>query len=161
MSDPTAPVMQDMAAKDRFVNKDQGDTLGGLTGLGSHEEQLRAEAEKNRPLTRWEKKKKRILGESSALKKNFFMGFLMGGAVGGLMGGLTGTYFAFQYRQFSLIPMMALTSGCSFGFFMGIGAIMRSGEMKDRNGEEDKDYQIKTIERNGEIKYQAMYRVEQ
>ena len=56
--------------------------------------------------------------------------------------------------------MMALTSGCSFGFFMGIGAIMRSGEMKARNGEEDSEYQIKTIQKNGEIKYQAMYRVE-
>ena len=57
--------------------------------------------------------------------------------------------------------MMALTSGCSFGFFMGIGAIMRSGEMKARKGEDDSEYQIKTIQKNGEIKYQAMYRVEE
>ena len=106
-----------------------GQSFGGMAGLGSHEEQLRLEAEKNRPLTRWERKKKRILGESTVLKRNFGMGFLMGGSVGALMGGLTGTYFAYQYRQFSLIPMMMLTSGCSFGFFMGIGAIMRSGEM--------------------------------
>ena len=91
------------------------------------------------------------------LKRNFGMGFLMGGAVGGLMGGLTGTYFAFTYRQFSLIPMMALTSGCSFGFFMGIGAVMRSGEMKGNN-DEDREYQIKTIQ-NGEVQYQPMYTV--
>ena len=143
--------------KDKFdeAAKDQSQTLGGLTGLTSHLEQIQEEKEKNRPLTRWEKKKKRIMGESSALKRQFGMGFLMGGAVGGLMGGLTGTYFAFQYRQFSLIPMMAITSGCSFGFFMGIGAVMRSGEMSN----EDHQYQIKTIQ-NGEVKYQAMYRVE-
>ena len=95
MSDPTAPVMQDIAARDTYAKEDQGDKLGGMAGLTSHMDQLSAEAEKNRPLTRWEKKKKRILGESTVLKKNFFTGFLMGGAVGGLMGGLTGTYFAF------------------------------------------------------------------
>ena len=55
------------------------------------------------------------------------MGFMMGGCVGALMGGLTGTYFAFKFRQMSLIPIMALTSGGSFGFFMGVGATLRSG----------------------------------
>ena len=54
------------------------------------------------------------------------MGFMMGGTVGAVMGGLTGSYFAYQHRQFSLIPLMALTSGGSFGFFMGIGAVLRS-----------------------------------
>ena len=60
------------------------------------------------------------------------MGFMMGGTVGALMGGLSGTYFAFQYRQMSLIPLMALSSGGSFGFFMGVGAIMRSGDMQQK-----------------------------
>tara|TARA_B110000285_G_C14630020_1_gene382954 strand:+ start:73 stop:399 length:327 start_codon:yes stop_codon:yes gene_type:complete len=105
---------------------DAKQNFGGMSGLTSHEEQLEADRIKNRPLTRWERKKKRIMGESTTLKKNFGMGFLMGGSVGALMGGLTGTYFAYQYKQFSLIPMMMLTSGASFGFFMGIGAIMRS-----------------------------------
>ena len=99
-----------------------------MFGLDSKEEELRLEAEKNRPLTRWERKKKRILGESGNMGKNFTMGFMMGGAVGCLMGGMTGTYFALQYRQFSLIPLMMLTSGGSFGFFMGVGAVMRAGE---------------------------------
>ncbi len=40
---------------------DTGQSLDGMAGLTSHEEQLAAEAEKNRPLTRWERKKKRIL----------------------------------------------------------------------------------------------------
>ena len=70
---------------------------------------------------------KRIFGESKKLRNAFFTGFMMGGTVGALMGGLTGTYFALKFKQFSLIPLMAVTSGGSFGFFMGIGAIMRSG----------------------------------
>ena len=94
MNDPTAPMMKDIAEKS-VQQTSQGDSLGGMSGLFSHEEKLKEEAEKNRPLTRWERKKKRILGESTVLKRNFGMGFLMGGAVGGLMGGLTGTYFAF------------------------------------------------------------------
>ena len=77
---------------------DSKQNFAGMKGLGSHEEQLEAEAIKNRPLTRWERKKLRIMGESSTLKKNFFMGFLMGGSVGALMGGLTGSYFAYQYK---------------------------------------------------------------
>ena len=112
------------------LEKSSDDIRGGMVGLGSHLDKLKEEEEKNRPKTRWERKMDRIFGEATVIRKNFFMGFLMGGAVGCLMGGLTGTYFAFQYRQFSLIPLMALTSGGSFGFFMGIGAIMRSGEAK-------------------------------
>ena len=109
-------------------NTNVGDKLQGMMGLSSHMQKLKEEEEKNRPPTRWERKMNRIFGEATAIRKNFFMGFMMGGCVGCMMGGLTGTYFALQYRQFSLIPIMALTSGGSFGFFMGIGAIMRAGE---------------------------------
>jgi hypothetical protein len=124
----------------------KGDGLQGMMGLGSHLEKLKEEEEKNRPQTRWERKMNRIFGEATVIRKNFFMGFMMGGCVGALMGGLTGTYFAFQYRQFSLIPLMALTSGGSFGFFMGIGAIMRSGEGQERIKSEDGTYTIKTLD---------------
>ena len=66
-----------------------------MMGLSSHLEKLKAEEEKNRPPTRWERKMTRIFGEAVAIRRNFFMGFMMGGCVGALMGGLTGTYFAF------------------------------------------------------------------
>ena len=66
-----------------------------MQGLTSHEEFLAAEAEKNRPPTRWERKMNRIFGEATSSRNNFVMGFRMGGAVGARMGGLTGTYFAF------------------------------------------------------------------
>ena len=98
-----------------------------MKGLSSHIDQLKEEEEKNRPPTRWERKMNRIFGESKKIRNSFLTGFMMGGTVGALMGGLTGTYFAFKFKQFSLIPLMAITSGGSFGFFMGIGAIMRSG----------------------------------
>ena len=69
-----------------------------MTGLGSHLDQMKEEAEKNRPLTRWERKMARMFGEAAQTRKNFQMGFMMGGMVGGLMGGMTGTYFAFMHR---------------------------------------------------------------
>ena len=50
----------------------------------------------------------------------------MGAVVGGIFGGLTGLYYAVQTRSLMYIPMIMLTSGGSFGFFMGVGMIMRS-----------------------------------
>ena len=94
MTDIATPI-GDKKANDTYDKTKEGDNLGGLVGLGSHEEYLKAEAEKNREPTKWERKKARILGESNAIRRNFFMGFAMGGCVGALMGGLTGTYFAF------------------------------------------------------------------
>ena len=43
----------------------------------------------------------------------------MGAIVGGIFGGFTGCWYAYQTRSFLVIPMVALTSGGSFGFFMG------------------------------------------
>ena len=83
---------------------------------------------KPRELTRWERKKLRIMGEAKTMRNAFFTGFLVGGAVGCLFGSLTGSYLAYQYRQISLIPLAALSSGCTFGFFMGIGSVIRSPE---------------------------------
>jgi hypothetical protein len=66
----------------------------------------------------------------------------MGAIVGGIFGGMTGMYYAFQTRSFMYIPMIALTSGGSFGFLMGIGNIMRS-EMAPTI--DSSEYQILTI----------------
>jgi hypothetical protein len=56
----------------------------------------------------------------------------MGAIVGGIFGGLTGLYYTIITRSIMYIPMIALTSGASFGFFMGIGMVMRS-EMQPRS----------------------------
>ena len=63
----------------------------------------------------------------------FFTGFKMGFVVGGIFGGLMGTYYAIVYRTFMYIPMAAIGSGSSFGFFMGIGMVMRT----EMEGSED------------------------
>jgi hypothetical protein len=50
----------------------------------------------------------------------------MGAIVGGIFGGLTGLYYAITTRSLMYIPLLAISSGASFGFFMGIGSIMRN-----------------------------------
>ena len=45
---------------------------------------------------------------------------------------------------------MAISSGCSFGFFMGIGAVIRSGEMKERKAIENNDYIINIYDENSQ-----------
>jgi hypothetical protein len=77
----------------------------------------------------------RIFGAVGDVKTMFLQGFKMGFIVGGIFGGVMGTYYAIVYRQFMYIPMSALGSGGSFGFFMGIGMIMRS-EMEGTHDEE-------------------------
>lgn len=145
-------------ANNTYDKTQEGDKLGGLVGLGSHEDYLKEQAEKNRPKTRWERKMDRIFGEAKAIRQNFFMGFLMGGCVGGAFGALSGTYFAIQYKQFSLIPLMACTSGGTFGFFMGVGAVMRSADQAEKIESEDQDYMIRTYNaENGHMTYHAFY----
>ena len=46
-----------------------------------------------------------------------------------------GTYYAIVYRSILYIPMAAIGSGSSFGFFMGIGMVMRT-EMEGLDDEE-------------------------
>ena len=81
----------------------------------------------------------------------------MGAIVGGIFGGLTGVYYAYQTKSFLVIPMVALTSGGSFGFFMGVGMIMRNEmEGKIDDGEGDYlTYQIACIKDN-EVQYSSI-----
>ena len=69
---------------------------------------------------------KRIFGAVGDMRALFFQGFKMGAVVGGIFGGLTGVYYAFVTRQIRYIFIVALPSAGSFGFFMGVGNIMRS-----------------------------------
>ncbi len=98
----------------------------GLQGLSSEIEQMKKQEQENKPKGILQRKAERIFGAATDVRKKFFQGFQMGFLVGGIFGGLMGTYYAIVYRQFMYIPMSALGSGGSFGFFMGIGMIMRS-----------------------------------
>jgi hypothetical protein len=81
--------------------------------------------------------------------------------VGGIFGGLMGTYYAIMYRSIMYIPMAAIGSGSSFGFFMGIGMIMRTEmEGKDNSdGTKDSPYDIKQIDpESGEVSFSPVYK---
>lgn len=93
-------------------------------------EQVKIEQQK-KPDGLLARKMKRIFGALGDGKTMFLQGFKMGAIVGGIFGGLTGLYYAITTRSFMYIPMIALTSGGSFGFFMGVGMVMRS-EMLSR-----------------------------
>lgn len=92
---------------------------------------------------------KRLFGTVGQMQTMFLQGFKMGAVVGGIFGGMTGLYYAFQTRSFMYIPMIMLTSGGSFGFFMGIGNIMRS-EMEPANTEDEVDCRIVRLEKVGD-----------
>jgi Reactive mitochondrial oxygen species modulator 1 len=99
---------------------------------------------------------KRIFGAAGQAQTQFLQGFKMGAIVGGIFGGLTGIYYAYQTKSLLVIPMVALTSGGSFGFFMGVGMIMRS-EMEGAD-EESHLYDVCIIrEGSGEVEYTPIY----
>ena len=58
----------------------------------------------------------------------FTSGFKMGFLIGGMFGGVTGLGTWFKTGSFLYFPLMAGISGASFGFFLGVGTIVRSQE---------------------------------
>ena len=98
---------------------------------------------------------KRIFGAAGQAQTQFLQGFKMGAMVGGIFGGITGLYYAYQTRSLLVIPMIALSSGGSFGFFMGVGMIMRS-EMEGAE-EENQSYDVCIIKESGEVEYTPIY----
>ena len=59
----------------------------------------------------------------------FTQGFKMGALVGAGFGSVLGCYQAYALRDWRMIPLSAVISGGSFGFFMGIGMSFRAGGM--------------------------------
>ena len=83
---------------------------------------------------------KRMFGGANDVKRLFLNGFLTGSMVGCTFGSILGIFYAVTTRSFMTFPIVAISTGASFGFFMGIGAIFRSGYMSDGEGE---DYTLK------------------
>lgn len=69
-------------------------------------------------------------------RNNAMQGAMMGFMVGGLFGLCIGVYSAIQTRRFMAIPISALVSGCSFGFILGCGSMIRADELKESKNEE-------------------------
>lgn len=100
--------------------------FGGLANLKSVEDHKKAVEEANKPKGLIERKLNRIFGAASDVKTMFFTGFKTGFIVGGIFGSLVGTYYAITTRSLMALPFVAISTGSSFGFFMGIGMIMRN-----------------------------------
>lgn len=99
------------------------ESLHGFSSLSLKEKQVQ---DANKPDGLLARKMKRIFGAVGDTKTKFIQGFKMGAVVGGIFGGLMGLYMFITTRQFIYIPISAITSGGSFGFFMGLGMVMRS-----------------------------------
>mmetsp|Transcript_48775 Transcript_48775/g.35897 ORF Transcript_48775/g.35897 Transcript_48775/m.35897 type:complete len:164 (-) Transcript_48775:32-523(-) len=97
-----------------------------LKGLNSDLIKQRQLEEANKPKGLFQRKMERIFGALGDVRSMFFNGFKIGFVVGSIFGGLMGTYYAIIYRTIIYIPTAAVGSGASFGFFMGIGAVMRT-----------------------------------
>ena len=131
-------------AVDKSAVKDFDD-FQKMEGLKSDADKLVQLEIKNKPKGIFQRKMTRIFGAVGDFRSMFFKGFKLGFVVGGIFGGLLGTYQAVVYRSIMYIPGAAIASGCSFGFFMGIGMVIRT-EMEgmeddfEKQKEEDRKY---------------------
>ena len=110
---------------------------------GTERVQKEIEEAKREP-TLMERKIKRIFGGVNNAGMMFQQGFKLGFCVGGIFGGIIGTFYAISSRQFMLMPLSAVGTGCSFGFFMGIGMILRT-QMEGNDDEQETDDMYKVV----------------
>ena len=80
-------------------------------------------------MVKYNRIKHTILGDGG-LSGKFLMGMKMGFTVGGIFGTLAGLVAYYQTRNFLYIPLSALSMGASFGFFLGVGTVVRSEDAK-------------------------------
>ena len=129
-----SPVVND---KEEVFNAEESvqdlDKLWDFSG----KERIQKEIEEaKREPTLMERKIKRIFGGVGNAGMMFQQGFMLGATVGGIFGGIIGTFYAISTRQILILPMSIIGTGCSFGFFMGIGMILRT-QMESNNSEEE------------------------
>lgn len=79
---------------------------------------------------------------SGGIASKFFSGMVMGATVGGVAGLVFGFGAYLQYRRLIYIPVVACSMAFSFGFFMGVGTVVRTDDgfvllntVKIENGE--------------------------
>ena len=68
---------------------------------------------------------------SSGMSGKFVQGAMMGATVGGVAGTFFGLVSFIQHRKLVYIPLVALSMAISFGFFMGVGTVIRSDDEKE------------------------------
>jgi hypothetical protein len=67
---------------------------------------------------------------SSGVSGKFIQGAMMGATVGGCAGTVFGLVSFIQHRKVIYIPLVALSMAFSFGFFMGVGTVIRSDDTR-------------------------------
>ena len=151
----TQSVHYDNITKDAI--KSGKSTDNELFGTSSHHFTDREkELQQKKPDGLLARKMKRMFGGAGNLSTHFLQGAKMGALVGASFGGLMGAYYAISYKSFYLMPAMALGSGASFGFFMGIGMVMR-GSMDKKNDLEEDMYLIKEYHSDGSLHKSKTY----
>jgi len=131
---------------------------GDLQGFSSvTRKQAEEKAAEKKPDGLFTRKMKRIFGAVGDMRALFFQGFKMGAVVGGIFGGLTGVYYAFVTRQIRYIFIVALPSAGSFGFFMGVGNIMRS-EMEPAVEDEASTLITRIDAETGRVSHEPVYK---
>lgn len=120
-------------------------------------EKFGAEKKESRLQVKWNRIKNQLGGKEGVPQK-FLMGLQMGFTVGGIFGTLIGCVAFYKTRQFLYIPISALSMGASFGFFLGVGTVVRSDDsecdMKQRIlVKEEGVWKLKVTEEAWKAKY--------
>lgn len=76
---------------------------------------------------KWTRIKKTLFGEAGVSGK-FVQGMIMGATVGGVAGTLFGLASYLQHRRLIYVPIIAMSMAISFGFFMGVGTVIRTDD---------------------------------
>lgn len=76
---------------------------------------------------KWNRIKKTVFGEAGVSNK-FVQGVIMGATVGAVAGTFFGFISFIQHRKVIYIPLVAISMSISFGFFMGVGTVIRTEE---------------------------------
>ncbi|CAG9319483.1 unnamed protein product [Blepharisma stoltei] len=111
----------------------------------------------SRLLAKWNRLKSTFVGKEGFSEK-FIQGFKMGGIVGGIFGSLSGIFAAWKTKNPIYIPISGAIMGLSFGFFMGVGSVVRSDdEYLDTNHYEllkiNEEWQMRVLEADWKRKY--------
>ena len=139
------------SSSDVFNAEETDQNIDKIWDFSGNERILKEIEEAKREPTLMERKIKRIFGGVGSAGMMFQTGFKLGATVGGIFGGLIGTFYAISSRQLLILPMSIIGTGCSFGFFMGIGMILRTQmEGKDENQSETNVFEVLKLEYNQE-----------